>query len=65
MADVKHIIRHCMLYDFQLGIKANEAAKNVSFALGQNVESVRKYQRWFKKNLEEIFLVKTSQITQQ
>ena len=54
MADEEHI-RHCMLYEFQLGRKANEAAKNICSALGQNTVGVSKCQRWFKKFREGNF----------
>ncbi|XP_035739241.1 histone-lysine N-methyltransferase SETMAR-like [Vespa mandarinia] len=54
MADEEHI-RHCMLYEFQLGRKANEAAKNICNALGQDTVGVRKCQRWFKKFREGNF----------
>lgn len=44
-----------MLYEFQLGRKANEAAKNICNALGQDAVGVRKCQRWFKKFREGYF----------
>ncbi|XP_015438307.1 PREDICTED: histone-lysine N-methyltransferase SETMAR-like [Dufourea novaeangliae] len=44
MADEEHI-RHCMLYEFQLGRKANEAAKHICSAFGQDTVGVRKCQQ--------------------
>ena len=41
--------RHCMLYEFNQGNKATEAAENICKVYGENAISVRVVQQWFSK----------------
>ena len=42
-------IRHCILFQFNLGNKATDATKNICEAYGKDALDIRKCQRWFKK----------------
>ncbi|XP_014487685.1 PREDICTED: histone-lysine N-methyltransferase SETMAR-like [Dinoponera quadriceps] len=41
-------LRHCMLFLFDQGLKANEAVKKINHTYG-DVLKLNKYHRWFKK----------------
>ena len=42
-------LRHCMLYEFQLGRNAKDAVKNICSALGEDGLNDRKCQKRLKK----------------
>ena len=42
-------VRHCILYEFQLGQSASEARDNLSRAFGEEVVSIWTIRRWFKR----------------
>uniref|UniRef100_A0A0K0G4C3 Histone-lysine N-methyltransferase SETMAR (inferred by orthology to a human protein) n=1 Tax=Strongyloides venezuelensis TaxID=75913 RepID=A0A0K0G4C3_STRVS len=49
MDHIKVHVRHYMLYEFQLGHKASESARNLCAALGRDIVNVRTVQRWFSR----------------
>ena len=49
MSNEEVYIRHCMLYEYNLGRKATEATKNICYVYGEDALDVRKCQRWFAK----------------
>ena len=45
---IEENLRHCMIYELQLGRNAKDAVENICSALGEDVLNDRKCQRWFK-----------------
>ena len=42
-------IRHCILYEFKKGSKAQQAARNIRSVYKNEAPSIRTCQRWFKQ----------------
>jgi [histone H3]-lysine36 N-dimethyltransferase SETMAR len=49
MQSSKEHIRHCLLYEFQLGHTASEAQRNICHAIGPDVVSKATVCRWFER----------------
>ena len=49
MQKSKEHIRHCLLYDYKLGINASEAARNISRVLGEGAVSKATACRWYER----------------
>ncbi len=49
MQNSKEHIRHCLLYEYQLGHSATEATRNICQAVGQDSTTLRTALNWFDR----------------
>ena len=49
MSEIPTDIRHCLLYEFQLGNNASAAARNICATLGEGTVADRSCRHWFKR----------------
>ena len=61
MQNTKEHIRHCLLYDYQLGHSAPEAARNICLAIGSGDMSISTACRLFERFQNKDYSLKDEQ----